>query len=226
MDFTFGVCVTSHNKDYHDMIIDSIEQLNIPNYEILFIGVEDCENDRVKLLDFDESVKKGWITRKKNLLCQNAKFENVVLLHDYVAFNALWYEGFLKFGNDWEAAMNVILNSDGNRFRDWCLNPYDVIPPEGPIANREFLLPYEETKLNSKMYFSGAYWVAKTKFMLSHPLDEKLGWAESEDMEWSNRAREDTQFVMNPFSIVYFLKNKYDDFTHITQENLEKVRPA
>jgi len=223
MNFTFGVCASEGNKDLHKLLAKSIHNLKIPNYEILFIGAIDKVDDQSKVIHFDENIKKGWITRKKNLLCQNATYENIVLLHDYIEFETNWYEGFLKFGNDFDLAMNIILNSDNTRFRDWCLNPYDVIPPKGPIVSREFFLPYYITHLTKKMYFSGTYWVAKTQFMLNNPLDENLTWGESEDLVWSNQVREKTQFKMNTHSVVKCMKQKYCDFTEISLENIKKI---
>jgi hypothetical protein len=223
MDFTFGICATNSNKDLHNMIVDSIISLNIPKYEIIRLGGNLSGNDKDICVTFDESQKNSWITRKKNLLCQQAKYENIVLLHDYIIFQPNWYLGFLKFGNNFDIAMNVILNSDGTRFRDWCLNPYDVIPPLGPINNREFFLPYTETRLTHKMYISGAYWVAKTDFMLKNPLDESLVWGQSEDLRWSEIVRNKTKFQMNQYSVVQCLKYKHCDFKEITLGNLEKI---
>lgn len=222
MNFTFGICATNSNKDLHNNIIDSIINLQIPNYEILLIG-GDINNDKAKCIDFDESIKSGWITKKKNILCQEAKYENIVLLHDYLVFHQNWYNGFKTFGDNWDVAMNVVLNSDGSRFRDWCLNPYDVIPPLGPINNREFFLPYNEKRFTQKMYISGAYWVAKTDFMLKNPLDETLIWAQSEDLRWSELVRTKTEFKMNINSTVQCLKYKHCDFTEITAQNLENL---
>lgn len=223
MDFTFGICSVKDNESLHKKIVDSIMDLNIPNFEILFIGHSSIDNEKIKVIEFDESEKSGWITRKKNILCKCAKYENIVLLHDYIFFYPNWYEGFLEHGNDFQVCTNQILNYNGLRFRDWCLNPYDVIPPIGPIDTREFFLPYEENRLNDKMYISGAYWVAKTKFMLDHPLNENLTWAQSEDIEWSIEARNFTKFQFNKHSIVQCLKYKHCDFTPISQENINKL---
>lgn len=223
MNFTFGICVTEENKGLHDHIIDSIYALQIPDFEILMIGPSSCENPRAKLIEFRDAEKKGWITRKKNLLCQTASYENIVLLHDYIVFHPYWYESFAGFA-DFDLCMSVILNSDGSRFRDWTLNPYRVIPPAGPLLNREFSLPYHVADLTEKMYISGTYWVAKTQYMLENPLDENLVWGESEDIEWSNRVLNAATYKMNPKSIVQCLKYKYFDFELITDESLQKVR--
>jgi len=225
MDFTFGICATQENSELHGVIAESIECLEIENYEIIFIGNGLNKDSRYKVIDFDDSDKSGWITKKKNILVQNSSFENIVIMHDYFVFQPGWYTGFLKFGENFQVAMNKILNYDGQRFRDWCLNPYDVIPPTGPIENREFLLPYD-VNLTSKMYISGSYWVAKTRFMLENPLDEELAWGQSEDMAWSNIVRKKIDFKMNTNSIVQSLKPKYCDFTEISADNLAKLRSA
>jgi hypothetical protein len=223
VEFTFGICATKDNKEYHNAIIESILSLDIPKCEILIIGDLDCIHEYATLIPFEEGEKFGWITRKKNILCQNARLENIVLLHDYIVFDKEWYKGFLEFGNDFDVAMNIILNYNGERFRDWCLNPYDVIPPKGPLNNRQFFLPYDIHNLTNKMYISGTYWVAKTQFMLNNPLNENLCWGESEDMDWSYKAREKTNFKMNSNSIVKSLKYKYCDFELITPENLSLI---
>jgi hypothetical protein len=222
MDFTFGICATSANKEIHDDVLESIIDLKIPNYEILMIG-GDIYNSKAECIDFDEFTKPGWITKKKNILCQEAKYENIVLMHDYLFFHPGWYHGFKRFGGNFDVAMNIILNSDGSRFRDWCLSPYDVIPPLGPIINREFFLPYTHSTLTNKMYISGTYWVAKKKFMLENPLDEELSWGQSEDLRWSELVRHKTVFKMNPYSAVMCIKHKFCDFQPITHVNLEKL---
>ena len=59
------------------------------------------------------------------------------------------------------------------------------------------------------MYISGTYWVAKKKVMLEEPLDEdRWGWGQQEDVEWSQRVRDNYKYVMNIHSTVKSLKEK------------------
>ena len=68
MNFSFGITTDYSNKDRIEEIIKSIENLKIPNYEIILIGNEIIENrENVTFIFFDESIKSSWITRKKNL---------------------------------------------------------------------------------------------------------------------------------------------------------------
>ena len=69
----------------------------------------------------NENIKSVWITKKKNVISDLAKFENIVYLHDYIIFEENWYKNFVEFGENWDVCMNVILNFDNSRFRDWIL---------------------------------------------------------------------------------------------------------
>lgn len=203
MDFTFGIITGGSNNHRESLnsqevvdrihkIIKSIELQNIPHYEIIIVGGADIYNNftNIKHISFDENQKQGWITKKKNLITQNAVYDNLVIMHDYIEFEPEWYKGFLKFGNDWDICMNVVNNIEGGRWIDWLSNH----------GNYHTLIPYD-TK-DKTMYVSGAYWVAKKSFMEEYPLNEKLLWGEGEDIEWSNRWINKKTYKMNTNSSV------------------------
>jgi len=130
MDFTFGI-ITFNNIENINKIINSIERQNIPNYEIIIVGCNKTFNltslNKLKrkncsCIPFDESIYSVWITKKKNLITQNAKYENVVYMHDYIILEDNWYSGYLEYGNKFDIIINPIKNLDGTRFRDWVLN--------------------------------------------------------------------------------------------------------
>ena len=201
MEFTFGIITDGTNDNQIEHIVNSIRNQKIPNYEIIIVGNSNVVVD--KNISFDESVKNRWITRKKNLITENAKYENIVYLHDYIIFEDGWYEGFLKFGNDFKVAMNVILNNDGARFRDWCIHD-----PSDLGNNYTGIIPYYVNGLSKKMYISGSYWVAKKDVMLEFKLDENLCWGQSEDIVWSKQVSQKYEFTMNTYSVVKLLKYK------------------
>jgi hypothetical protein len=162
----------------------------------------------------------GWITKKKNLITQNAKYENIVFMHDYHMFDRNWYKEFLKFGNDWHVCMNAIKNIFGERARDW------VGWDENNASIHRKNLPYNFND-GSKVYISGSYWVAKKALMIKEPLDEKfLAWGKilkedgtieqcqdskiiGEDVEWSKRIRDKYKIVLNYKSIVKHTRAKF-----------------
>jgi hypothetical protein len=209
MDFTFGIITGGNNDTMINDIIDSIENENIPNYEILIVGNCGIERKNTKILNFDESLKKAWITKKKNLITKESKFENIVYLHDYIKLNNGWYDGQIKSGSDFFIRMDKIVNSDGQRFRDWCIWPLNGNQMDD-IIGRDCLIPYDMTHLSKYMYISGSYWVAKKDVMLEFPLDESLSWGEGEDVLWSTQIRMRYDFNMNINSSVFILKKGKD----------------
>lgn len=200
MNFTFGILTDGKQDTRVQCIIDSIKAENIPNYEIITIGGRKISG--AEHISFDETIKPyPWITRKKNLITQAAKYENIVYIHDYIKLLPGWYQGHLDFGNDFTILMDIIINANGNRFRDWTLDPYQC-------HNKDMccLLPYYVTDLTQFMYISGSYWVAKKDFMLKYPLDERLYWGCAEDMKWSAIVNKVTTFKMNTLSSVKLIK--------------------
>jgi len=205
MDFTFGIITGGNNDTMINEIIDSIENENIPNYEILIVGNCGIERKNTKILNFDESLKKAWITKKKNLITKESKYENIVYLHDYIKLNNGWYNGYLKSGNEFSIRMDKIINYNGERFRDWCIWPYNDNKMDSFIGG-DCLIPYNIKHLSKYMYISGSYWVAKKSVMEEFPLNESLCWGQGEDVIWSKQVRERYNFNMNINSTVSIMK--------------------
>jgi len=143
-----------------------------------------------------------------------------------------WYEGFKEFGNDWDICMNVILNSDGSRFRDWCawndpqINwPGGGAPKTSGNAGHCIMLPPYGYNRYEFMYISGTYWIAKKHVMKDEPLDESIGWAEppGEDLEWSKRVLVKYKYKMNTLSAVHSLKNKKLSAIEMTGDWINKL---
>lgn len=223
MDFTFGIITGGGNDIMLNEIINSIEKENIPNYEIIVVGNSKVQRNNCSVITFNETIKPAWITKKKNIITQRAKYDNIVYLHDYVKFNDGWYEGQLKSGPDFKVRMDKIIDINGNRFRDWtawCHNPNS--PEFNNLIGRDCLLPYDMTHLSKYMYISGTYWVAKKYIMEQFPLDENRCWGQSEDIDFSFRYREYNNFSINPFSTVKLIKDGKDRV--FNEPNEEKIK--
>ena len=219
MNITFGIIT---NNFVSDTVLNSIHSQNIPSYEVIVVGGQNkYTSEQVDCyVPFTDEHKP--YTIKKNIITKNASFENIVYLHDYYFFLKNWYDGFKKFGDDWDICMNVVKNKDGSRFRDWCtyddpkLNwPYGHEPIKFDQTHRNMLPPYSyDTK--RYMYISGGYWLAKKYVMKEEPLDETLGWGESEDVEWSKRVLNKFNYKMNVYSTVQTMKDKRLSAEYVT----------
>lgn len=229
MKITFGIITSQPYASYvpnHILttVFNSIADEPIEDdVEILVVGGDkDWTYGEYRFIAFDESQRKAWITRKKNIITAEAKYDNIVYMHDYVALMPGWYKAVEDFGENYDICMHRILNADGNRFRDWTLWPHDLDHVWGPHC-RECLLPYNVTTLQRFMYISGAYWMAKRNVMQEFPLDETLSWGESEDVLWSRQVRQKYKFSMNEKASVQFLKPKDRVFGEIRPETLKLV---
>lgn len=202
MNWTIGIVTDGSQDERLQIVLDSIYKaasLTEDAYEVIV-----CGNTRIqtcKVIPFDESVKPGWITRKKNLIAHFAKYKNLVLMHDYIAFDEGWFAGWHRFGPDvpWDVCMTPMVNSDGTRFRDW------VLWPPRPI-------PYEDWTQTKNQYISGAYYTIRKAYALANSLDEKLGHCEGEDVEMSLRLRDTWDYKCNKHSTVKLLKYKDTHF--------------
>jgi len=225
MQFTFGIVTDGNSPQKVKDLVQSICKNNIPknDYEIIIIGGKEFIGENVSWFSFDESIKKSWITRKKNLITEHAKFENIVFLHDYLILDNDWYNGFLKFGDGWEICMNIITNSNGERFRDWVLCSNFIKGTKFDFGIN-LLLPYDISNLTQYQYISGTYWVAKRNIMQKYLLNENLSWGESEDIEWSERTiKKGIKYSMNIFSKVVINKEYKHPVFYLMNENQIKI---
>tara|TARA_A100001391_G_scaffold112679_1_gene75759 strand:+ start:868 stop:1695 length:828 start_codon:yes stop_codon:yes gene_type:complete len=220
IDFTFAIChghsmgVPRDTKSPHiEKIIESIRSQNIKNYEILIIGDSskinmDFNSRDTRTIQFDDSQKSGkWLTRKKNILVQESRMENIVFIHNYVVLDSGWYDGFKKFGNNFDICVTHVNNYNGSENYTWMINPLLEDYRRKIVKNsEEFLIPKDIDSFSRFQYIPGNYWIAKKSVMVEVPLDERIMQGESEDCEWSMRAAGNFNFRLNRNSSVTFLR--------------------
>lgn len=273
LDFsvTFGICLSNmmnprggpaERQEYYDMldkVVTSIEEQNIPNYEIIFVGDREMVDDAYlnhsvdfssgyRFLDFDETLKPGWITKKKNMLAWSATKDYTVLIHDYVSFDRGWYDAWKNYSTypkpDWLSetvglGMNMVRTDTGHRSADWLISPYfmelvgehapefyDILRAAAPHENHPKYvcgLPYDCHKLRRLQYISGAFIFGMTSFLKNNPQNEELLWGQAEDVDWSSAAisASSNHYFMNKDAGVTLLKpNKWK----VTQMPPEAVK--
>lgn len=213
-----------------DMFEDAVERYPNLEIEIIVCGgpyiprkLIESLNEKIKIIHipFDETIKTGWITKKKNIIAQKANHENLVIVHDYYLFEDLWLKGFLRYNElspNWEILSNTILTYEGTRHSDWLVNQkyMDELISENPGIAEKLMrvapgengprwvcgLPYDCDKLSHIQYISGGQIIAKKKVLLDCPLDENLVWGQAEDLAWSEYViKKGYGFKFNPFSV-------------------------
>lgn len=206
------VITDGKSKESLDIFIKSAEkELKNSPYEIIVVGPTklDLSYFSKKIPIIHTPYKElglwgvpGGISRKKNFGAQFAKYDKMVISHDYVVFTPGWKKGFDDV--DFTAGTNVVLNKDGKRHRDWI-----TITIDPPFIRYNFV-PYDKSH-NEQQYLNGTYFFIKRDFFLDNPLDEKLRWGEGEDVYWSIEIRKKIKFTMNTKSTVSYSKLKPDD---------------
>jgi hypothetical protein len=192
--------------NYLEQIINSIKNQNNltkDKFEIILIGPknEALEKNKHNVnynIVFEETIVPAWITMKKNLGVQNANYENVCIMHDYVALCENWYNGYVYFGDNWDVCSNPIRTTKGNRYWDW-------ITLSRPV---QYISYNDLSQTKTNMYVGGTYWCAKKKFMEENPLDIRRVWGQGEDIEWAERCRSKWNYTLNRFSVSRLLREK------------------
>jgi hypothetical protein len=268
MNFTFAICTCltkiKDGKIHYDhetvprihSIIDSIERLKIPNYEILISGLDSIDRKNTKVVKYEGKFNSnlpslnslgfegnfieegGWypghITAKKNLMAKCASYENIVFSHDYISYDEDWYDGYLRYGDNFKICCNKVLTLENERYMDWMVWPFNGSKLDSIVSGgvksghygRECLIPYDVVHLSKYMYVQGSYWVAKKKTMLEFPLNENKIWGMGEDVEWSMKYRNFSGniFNINSRSTCRLLKPKKSVFKECSKAVLEKLK--
>ena len=212
---SFAIVTGGNNDHYLQNTVNSILDLDLESFEIIIIGRSEFPNPSVKCVAFDESVRDGWITKKKNLAVSHSKGDIVVILHDYMKPNKDWTRSNVEAlsNSNWDVAMSRITNPDGSRWVDWTLWAQNSFGIRWwfnrTLAN---LVPYNISNLTRFMYVGGAVMIVRKEFMLKNPLDENLAWGESEDVEWSLRVRKFWNYKMFSEMSITSQKQKFKHF--------------
>lgn len=197
MNFTFAITTDYSDINRLNEVRESIYNLKIPNYEVLIIGGKDYSHyNDTTFLYFNDKKYPGWTTKKKNILVETSRYENVVLMHDYFLFDDNWHKSFVEFGNDWDICSNQQLLINGKRhFTDW-------VTWDDPVFPRYTSLSYDDWSRTQHMYMSGGYFIVKKHVVMDNPFNESLMHGQAEDVEWSLRVRDKYRMVCNGNAIV------------------------
>lgn len=202
MKISFGILTYPGNEEEAKKVVTSIENQNVKFYEIIIIGGSNIyKNSNLKHIEFDESIKKSWITKKRNIFFEEAKYEILVCMHDYLTLDLDWYKGLIRYGDKFDILSNKIIKKNGQRHYDWNLSRHNRNRFDKQIlSTNQKLLPYSVSHLSNYMYISGAFIILKEHVANKYKFNESLAWQQGEDVEWSHRVRKEYTFQFNPNS--------------------------
>ncbi len=199
--WTFGIITNGKRNEAVEKILKSIRALRIPEYEVIVCGkYYDRKEPDVRYIEFTELDNKGWITKKKNLICEASRFENMVILHDRLVFAPDWYEGMRRFGNHFDAMSCVQITDNGLRAFDWYTQPPDLQvrtkrfrfwapllggPLFEDVVYSEMGLHYDDW--DPYVVMNGGLTILKRSVWEKAPWDESRFWNEAEDVDISHR---------------------------------------
>jgi hypothetical protein len=190
-NWSFGIISNGKKNSWVLDLIKSIEDQNIPKYEIIICGPSPYDGDR-KLVAKNtiiindvllEDDIRAPITHKKNAIIRKAQFNNLCIMHDRYLLPKTWFKAFCEYGNYFDALCLRTQNQDGNRFGvDWMKFHY-------PLADRFKLnRPLEYGEWHEEAIIPGGVILLKKNLIESILLDERLFWDEMEDIQLSKNA--------------------------------------
>ncbi|PIZ52021.1 hypothetical protein COY27_01550 [Candidatus Woesearchaeota archaeon CG_4_10_14_0_2_um_filter_33_13] len=220
-NWSFGIITNGKKMDALAKIIASIRHQNIPNYEIIICGTYGglIEED-TKYIHFTENDHRGWITKKKNLICDKAKFENLFVLHDRIVLNPGWFAGMKKYGNNFEV-LSCKIDHKTIRTYDWITSRY---PYKDPRSRQYFGGYLEYSDWDQWIYIDGGAIILKKIVWEKVKWDENLFWNEAEDLKLSHDQTEHGILIrFNPYSTCESLTWRHPSSKLIFKKNKKKL---
>lgn len=187
-DWSFGIIWDGKNEGYLYEYIDSIKKIkyNDSQVEILICGPQPSFKIdlKYKLIETDQNTELfANISRKKNLIINQAEYENICIAHNRYKLNDNFIKSFDKFHHDYDfCVVKQVLLDTGERVPDWVSQASD----EKLTAN--YLLPYGV--YSPFQYIPGGLIIGKKHILNAIPFNELATWNMAEDVELSQRLRE------------------------------------
>ena len=181
---TIGVLTLGDRMEELTKLIESARQHCTVPYEIVLISPQAVEpfasQQDVRQLVFSERDDLGWITRKKNLICKDARFSDIVVCHDRFEFTPSFFQAFQSWGCSYSIAAVRLNLPEGKRALDW-----GVVQGENHSWCSGGLLNYRDHSRFA--YVPGGVTLIRKSFWEKFPWCEDLYWNEHEDVELCRR---------------------------------------
>lgn len=222
---------TGHDKKIA-LQIKSILAQKIENFQIIISG-HITDNDKkiirqiysdIIFVDCPQEAAEGNLGRMRNLACDKAKYDYLVISDNDMLFSLSWYSNLLK-ADDFEIMTPKVLLPDGTRFWDHCCY-------QSPIHGHIILNPEEH---DDYLYMSGGQsWIMKRKVFDKYRWDENITiynmsnlkdysqGKHNEDTEYSKRCRQTFKISHNKNVIVIHNDSSYTNIGRIILRRFNK----
>jgi hypothetical protein len=206
--WTFGIITNGKRLDWIEEIINSIKVQRIKNYEIIICGTYKKRPEKnIIYIPFNQRDDKGWITKKKNLIIQNSKYENICIVHDRMVLQKDWYSGMKKWGNFFESLGCRQIFAD-ERVNDWIAQTNFIYHGQTEYFSSAVHIEYEDWY--PTVWFTGQFYIFKKSVIKKVLLDETVYYGIDEDYRLSKQLYQ-AGFIhrLNPYSSVKTMTHKY-----------------
>ncbi len=185
---SFCVITGGHRPDMMEALIQSIEALHIPAYEILVCGK--YKNDpRVDYIETRKWAETAAVCKMRNFNAGRARYDTVIILDDDVTFAPDWWSNMKRHAG-FDLAGCRGLDPLGNRWWD-----YQKIERGNPLASPE-LLDYGAEDTGS--YISGYFMMMRWDVWNAVKFDETRRNYQHDDIDFCHRVK-DAGFTLKVF---------------------------
>ena len=213
--WTFGIPVGPEDATLLNACVARILELEIPNKEILLCG-RPGDNfrywDHVRIVGEDITAPPVQICKKKNCLVEEARYDNVCVIHDRVFLPRNFVTAVNRFGNafpltalqslyfddrwnfayrrysDFGVGLRLAQHQVQGLAREERVAPDRYAPGIFSKLERTGFLAANGYRYHQGNYPTGSLYLVKKAVWQLCPQDERLMWVEFEDIEHAERA--------------------------------------
>lgn len=199
--WTFGIVSDGRKNERILTVIETIRELNIPNFEILICGPAPSAvlPGYVKVID-DSSYYKDIripLCKKKNAIIDNASYNNLVIIHDRINFDKYWFQQVVQSGNYFDAFIPAILDEDTKTQHVIDLDSFD-----GPIV--KYHIPIFTKRWTPTLYMDGSVIIVKTNIAKQIHLSGYLHWGEYDDIDFTRKLKDNGYIITVNHNVVVY----------------------
>ncbi|MCD5994700.1 hypothetical protein KDX38_13945 [Pseudomonas sp. CDFA 602] len=234
--WTFGIPVGPEDATVLNAVVKRILEIDIPDKEILLCGTPGSNFayfDKVRIVGEDITAPPVQICKKKNRLAQEARCNNLVILHDRVFLPKHFGEMVRRFGPRYPLMTLQSMFFDNpfsmhpRRYSDYGMVMGEIAqgllglhrnsgkavafaPSIFTEVDRTGFRFANPMRYNSDFnYPTGSLYICRKEVWNSFPLDQSLYWVEFEDIEHALRAsKSGIPSRVNPFGITQSITSR------------------